>query len=87
MARDDDDDRELELAAGRNGPPIFLVLLIVVAVVTAIFIVQNGDPAIIEFLSFDFTSNLWTAIVIALLLGAVLDRLIIMWWRRSRRRN
>lgn len=83
MARDD--DQELEPAAGRNGPPVFLILLILVAAVTAVFIAQNRERTNIEFLFLDFNSRVWTAIVISLLLGVLLDRLILMWWRRARR--
>jgi uncharacterized integral membrane protein len=85
MARKDNTDEELNTAAGRNGPPIFLILLIVVAIITAVFIAQNRERTNIEFLFFDFNSRVWTAIVIALLLGILLDRLILMWWRRARR--
>jgi len=84
MAKDEYED-ETEIAAGRNGPPIFLILLIVVAIATAIFISQNRDRTNIEFLFFDFNSRVWTALVVALLLGVLLDRLILMWWRRARR--
>lgn len=84
MARDEYEDGT-EIAAGRNGPPIFLILLIVVAIATAVFIAQNRERTKIEFLFFDFNARVWTAIVIALLLGVLLDRLILMWWRRARR--
>ncbi len=84
MARDDE-DQDVKPASGRNGPPVFLILLVIVAAVTAIFIAQNRERTDIEFLFFDFNSRVWTAIVISLLLGVLLDRLILMWWRRARR--
>lgn len=71
---------------GRNGPSLFLILLIVVAVISAIFVVQNRERTDIEFLFFDFNSRVWTAIVVAIGLGILLDRLILLWWRRTRRR-
>ena len=84
MARDDEFE-EQSGSAGRNGPSVFLILLIVVAIVAAVFIVQNRERTNIEFLFFDFNSRVWTAIVIAMGLGILIDRLILMWWRRSRR--
>lgn len=83
MARDDEFD--IDEDGGSNGPSVFLILLIVVAIVTAIFIGQNRERTKIEFLVFDFNSRVWAAIGIAILLGVVLDRLILSWWRRSRR--
>ncbi len=73
--------------AGRNGPGLFLILTILVAAITAIFIAQNRERTQIEFLFFDFASRIWTAIAIAIALGILLDRLILAWWRRARRRK
>jgi len=85
MAREEEQDRDLDVASGRNGPPIFLILLIIVAVVTAIFIAQNRERTNVEFMIFDFNSRRWTMILIAIVLGILIDRLAIMWWRRARR--
>ena len=71
--------------AGRNGPSLFLILLIAVAAIAAIFIVQNREEAEIQFLFFDGMFRIWTAIAFAIVLGMLLDRAIIMWWRRARR--
>ena len=84
MARDDEFDEQAG-PAGRNGPSIFLILLIVVAIVAAVFIAQNRERTNIEFLFLDFNSRVWTAIVIAIGLGVLIDRLVQMWWRRARR--
>lgn len=74
-------------AQGSNGPSLFLFLVVIVAVVAAIFVVQNREEAEIQFLFFDGTFRIWTAIAFAILLGILLDRLILLWWRRARRRN
>ena len=71
--------------AGRNGPSLFLILTVVVAAIAAIFVIQNREEATISFLFFDGEFRVWVAIAFAILLGMVLDRLIIMWWRRARR--
>lgn len=87
MARNDDLDGydEQPGPAGENGPSIFLILVIIVAAIAGIFIFQNRSEAEIQFLFFDGTFRIWTAISFAILLGVLLDRLILMWWRRTRK--
>ncbi len=72
---------------GRSGPSIWLILFGLVAAITAVFIVQNGEKAPAEFLWFDREIRLWVAIVASVVLGILLDRLILTWWRRARKRR
>lgn len=64
-----------------------LIGLVVLAVATVIFIVQNSDRSKVRFLFFTFTTRVWVGVLIALVLGAVLDRLFAMWWRRRKARE
>lgn len=73
--------------AGRSGPSIWLVLFALVAIATAVFILQNGEKVPAEFLWFDREIKLWVAIVASVVLGVLLDRLILTWWRRARKRD
>lgn len=73
--------------AGRSGPSVWLILFILVAIGTAVFILQNGEPVPAEFLWFDREIKLWVAIVASVVLGILLDRLILTWWRRARKRK
>lgn len=73
--------------AGRNGPSVWLLLFVLVAIATAVFILQNGEKVPAEMLWFDREIKLWVAIVISIGLGILLDRLILSWWRRARRRK
>jgi len=70
---------------GRNGPSISLVLFGLVAIVTAIFILQNGGTVTANFLWMHPEIKLWVAIVASVVLGILLDRLILTWWRRARK--
>ena len=72
---------------GRSGPSVWLMLFALVAIATAVFIVQNGEKVPAEFLWFDREIRLWVAIVASVALGILLDRLILTWWRRSRKRK
>ncbi len=87
MTDDDLQYDEQPGARGRNGPGLFLILTILVAAIAAVFVVQNRERTQIEFLFFDFSSRIWTAIAIAMALGILLDRLFLAWWRRARKRK
>lgn len=64
-----------------------LVAFLVIAVVAAVFVLQNREPTTIHFLNLDVTTRVWLAIVIAIVLGALLDRLFLAWWRRRRNKE
>lgn len=73
---------------GSSRPSLFLVALIVVAAISVAFVLQNQDRATIRYLGFfDADLAVWTAIAVAIGLGILLDRLVILWWRRSRDRD
>jgi uncharacterized integral membrane protein len=64
-----------------------LVGLIVIGAVALIFVLQNSRKTTVRFLFFDPTTRVWTAILVAMALGVVLDRLFLAWWRRRRRED
>ena len=64
-----------------------LIGLIVLAVATVIFIVQNSDDSKVRFLFIEVKTKVWVGIAIALVLGAILDRLFSIWWRRRKERQ
>jgi uncharacterized integral membrane protein len=74
-------------ASGQSGPPLKLIALVVVAILTIVFVLRNGGDQEIDFLFFDVNTRSWTALAMALVLGAILDRLAIAWWRRRRNRR
>ena len=48
---------------------------------------QNGDRVRFDFLFVDFSAPEWLALVGAIGIGVVLDRLFLVWWRRRRGRT
>ena len=52
-----------------------------------IFIVQNSERTNVDFLFVDFESPVWVALLVAIAIGVVLDRLFVYWWRRRRDRD
>ncbi len=87
--RNDDDcfDNSGSAPAGRDGPSVWLIMFVVVAVVTAAFILQNGESGQANILWFHLEIKPWVAIIASICLGVLLDRLVLTWWRRSHRRN
>jgi uncharacterized integral membrane protein len=66
---------------------VALVVWLLLIAVAVIFILQNTRHATITFLFWDGDVAIWIAIVIALILGALIDRLGTWYWRRRRRRE
>ena len=73
--------------ATRSGVSPTLIAFIVVGILAVVFVLQNSNRTEINVLFFDFNARVWFAIVIAILLGVLLDRLLIAWWRRRGRRG
>ncbi len=74
---------ELPVAA-RSGSrvPSRFIAFAAVAAFAVVFVLQNRDRTEIDFLVFELRSRTWTAIVAAMVLGVVLDRLFLTWWRK-----
>ena len=85
MNRPVDDDTTA--SSGQAGPPVKLIAFVVVAALAVVFVFQNRERHQIDFLFFELNTRTWTALVAALVLGVVLDRLFISWWRRTRTRR
>jgi len=64
-----------------------LIGLVVLVVGAVVFVIQNSDTAKVRFLFFTVTTRLWAGILVALVVGALFDRLLSMWWRRRRERT
>lgn len=84
------DDEQFERqpeASGRGAPSLALVLFVLFAIAGSIFVFQNGEDVPTEFLWLDGQFKFWMTILASVALGIVLDRLIVTWWRRARRKD
>lgn len=73
--------------SGRNGPSVALIGLAVVIVLFVVFFLQNSEPVSIDFLIFEKNTTIRWSLLVAVVLGILVDRIFTMWWRRWRRRN
>lgn len=67
--------------------PWRLVGVALVAVVIVVFVVQNWDETPVEFLFFEINSQLSISLIVAILIGVLLDRLVIGLNRIRRRKD
>jgi uncharacterized integral membrane protein len=70
----------------KRVPPTLIIGLIAL-VLAIIFIAQNTDSHDVNFLFWDGEMSTWVVIVIALVLGALIDRVATWAWRRRKGRR
>ena len=83
--RDVRDNDRADAASGRSGPSIALILFLIVAAYVVAFFFRNSRETNIDYVFGDGDTTVRWALLIALVLGVVLDRLISFWWRSYRR--
>jgi len=74
-------------SSGQNGLNGTLVALVALVVIALIFVLQNRGEVRTHFLFFTKTSKVWATIAVALVVGAGLDRLFSLWWRRRKQQS
>ena len=74
-------------SSGQNGVNATLIALVALVVIAVIFILQNRGHVRTHFLFFTKTGRVWTTIGVALIVGAGLDRLFSLWWRRRKQQS
>lgn len=74
-------------ASGRSGPSVTLIIFGVIAVLALVFFLQNSESVSIDFLVFEKNTTIRWSILMATVLGIVLDRLFSMWWRRRSKKK
>jgi uncharacterized integral membrane protein len=72
-------------ASGRRGPSVALILFLLVAAYAVAFFFRNSHETTVDFVFGDTDTPLRWALLIAVVLGIVLDRLISAGWRAARR--
>ena len=70
----------------RDSPSIALIIVGLLTALIVVFILKNSDETQIDFMFFDWNTTVRWSIFIAVLLGVLLDRVILSWWRRRGRK-
>ena len=81
------DDEQASAKSGRNGPSVALIVALVLAVLAIVWFFQNGNNVTITFLFADREVSVRIAIIIAIAVGVLLDRLVSYALRRRKRRK
>ncbi|CAB4363909.1 MAG: hypothetical protein F2681_00385 [Actinobacteria bacterium] len=68
-------------------PNVALIAGIIVIVACAIVFVRNDHQVSLDFLFYEKTTTVRWAVLMAIVLGVLLDRAFTIWWRRRRRKN
>lgn len=71
----------------RTRPSATLILLLIVVALAVAFFFQNGNEATVHFLFFKHTAKTRWAIIVAVVIGIIIDRIFTIWWRHRGRRS
>ena len=80
-------DERGRVSNGRSGPSIALILFLLIAAYAVAFFFRNSHETNVDFVFGDTDTTLRWSLLIAVALGVVLDRLVVIWWRAMRRRR
>ena len=80
-------NNETTAASGRCGPNLMLIIIGVVVALFVVFFLQNGERTSIDFLVFEKITTIRWSLLMAMVLGVVIDRLFSIWWRRRGKRK
>ena len=78
---------EQPVAAGRTSPSVTLIGFGLLVVLFVVFFLQNSETLSIDFLIFEKKTTIRWSLLVAVVLGVLIDRIFTMWWRRRGRRN
>lgn len=71
-----------EVSTGRSGPSLTLILFLIVIGLATVFFLQNSEQVALDFLVFEKVTTIRWSILMAVVLGILLDRVFSIWWRR-----
>ena len=76
-----------QTASGANGPSLAFVVLALIVALAMIFFFQNSETVDIDFLVFEKKTTIRWSILMATVLGILLDRICTIAWRRHKRKQ
>ncbi len=82
-----DHNDDTPVASGSKGPSVTLIGLGVVIILFVVFFLQNSEHVSIDFLFFEKRTTIRWSLLVAVVLGILVDRGFSTWWRRRKRSN
>ena len=79
------DEGHRSVSSGSNGPNVTLIVLGIVIALCVIFFLVNSRKTNLDFVVFEKTTTVRWTILVAMLLGAAIDRVFSIWWRRRKK--
>ena len=77
-----------DVSNGRSGPSIVLIIFLLVIGLAAVFFLQNSEKVSVDFLVFEKETTIRWSILMAVVLGILIDRVFSIWWhRRGKKKN
>ena len=76
-----------EAASGNKGPNITLIGVAILVVLFVVFFLQNSETLSIDFLFFEKKTTIRWSLLVAVVLGVLIDRIFAIWWRRRQRND
>jgi uncharacterized integral membrane protein len=80
-------DGQRVAVSDRTRPSATLILLLIVIGLAIAFFFQNGNSTTVHFLFFKHVAKTRWAIIVAVVIGIIIDRIFAIWWRHRGRRN
>lgn len=74
-------------ASSARGPSLAFIGLLIIVALAVVFFLQNGELVSIDFLIFEKRTTIRWSILMAVVLGVLLDRIFSIAWRRRKNRN
>lgn len=71
----------------RTRPSATLIGLLIVIALFVVFFFQNSEKTRIDFLFFEKTTTVRWSLIVAMVLGIIIDRIFTIWWRHRGRRS
>lgn len=71
----------------KSRPNVALIAGLIIAALCVVFFFQNGEMVSIDFLFVEKRTTIRWSILMAVVLGILLDRLVSIWWRRRKRKQ
>jgi len=76
-----------EVQQGGTGPSFALIIFLILIALATVFFLQNSEQVALDFLVFEKVTTIRWSILMAVVLGILIDRIFSIWWHRRRKKK